>query len=161
MSGVSLTRATDSTHGSTGDATKRFVDATISIAPDAVNAVGQPHTFTVTVMQDVWVLSVVDDIGRPTTRDVRELPPEGKPVQDKEPGPSELLSSSATITVAVRPSDAQRLTLAQTMGDLTVSLRSLWETPEQLTLDHATMASTLGLVQQVRARRGRSYRVIE
>src|SRR5438270_681463 len=52
VSGVALSRATDNTHGSTGDATKRFVDAKVSIAPDAVNAVGQPHTFTVTVLQD-------------------------------------------------------------------------------------------------------------
>jgi pilus assembly protein CpaB len=109
---------------------------------------------TVTVMQDVWVLSVVDDIGRPTTRDVRTMPPEGQPVEDKEPGPSELLSSDATITVAVRPADAQKLVLAQQMGDLTVSLRSLWEAPDPVALDHATMASTLGIVQQVRARRG-------
>src|SRR5262245_49061177 len=52
VGGVSLTRATDNTHGSTGDATKRFVDANISIVPDRVNEVGQPHTFDVTVLQD-------------------------------------------------------------------------------------------------------------
>jgi len=52
VSGVSLTRATDTTHGSTGDAVKRFVEATISIAPDDVNSVGELHTFTVTVLQN-------------------------------------------------------------------------------------------------------------
>src|SRR5438270_2522890 len=52
VSGVALSRATDNTHGSTGDATKRFVDARISIAPNAVNGITEPHTFTVTVMQD-------------------------------------------------------------------------------------------------------------
>jgi hypothetical protein len=52
VSGVPLARATDSTHGSTGDATKRFVDANISIAPNAVNEVGAAHTFTVTVDQN-------------------------------------------------------------------------------------------------------------
>jgi len=35
-----------------GDAVKTFVDAKISIAPNATNEVGQPHTFTVTVLQD-------------------------------------------------------------------------------------------------------------
>src|SRR5262249_13988388 len=45
VGGVTLTRATDNTHGSTGDATKRFVDANISIVPDRVNEVGQDHTF--------------------------------------------------------------------------------------------------------------------
>ena len=34
------------------DAFKREVDVKISIAPTAVNEVGDPHTFTVTVMQD-------------------------------------------------------------------------------------------------------------
>ena len=33
-------------------ATTRTVDASVSIAPDATNEVGQPHTFTVTVQQD-------------------------------------------------------------------------------------------------------------
>jgi pilus assembly protein CpaB len=116
---------------------------------------------TVTVMQDVWVLSVVDDIGRPTTRDIVQQPAEGQEPQEKPPGPSELLSNQATITVAVRPADAQKLVLAQQIGDLTVSLRSLWETPDPVALDHATVASTLGLVQQVRYRSGPRYRVIE
>ncbi|MDP2308057.1 MAG: Flp pilus assembly protein CpaB [Pseudomonadota bacterium] len=116
---------------------------------------------TVTVMQDVWVLSVVDDIGRITTRDVVTMPPEGQPMVQKEPSPSELLGNSATITVGVRPSEAQKLVLAQQIGDLTISLRSLWEMPEPVALDHATVASTLGLVQQVRYRSGPRYRVIE
>src|SRR5262249_58286156 len=52
VGGVSLTRATDSTHGSSGPATKRWVNAKIAIAPNATNVVGQPHTFTVTLSQD-------------------------------------------------------------------------------------------------------------
>lgn len=116
---------------------------------------------TVTLMQDVWVMSVVDDIGRATERDVITQPPEGAPPPEKEPGPSELLGNEATITVAVRPEDAQKLVLAQQIGDLTVSLRSLWETADKVTLEHATVPSTLGIVQQVRFRRGPSYRLIE
>ena len=49
---VTISRTTDETHGSSGSATKTFVDAAISIAPDATNEVGDPHTFTVTVTQD-------------------------------------------------------------------------------------------------------------
>ncbi len=116
---------------------------------------------TVTVMQDVWVLSVVDDIGRPTTRDIVTMSEDGQSTRQSEPAPSEVLGSSATITVAVRPAEAQKLVLAQQIGDLTVSLRSLWETPEPIVLDHATVASTLGIVQQVRYRSGPRYRVIE
>src|SRR5262249_26320624 len=54
VGGVSLTRATGDSHtGDSGPATKTFVDATISIAPNATNAVGAPHTFTVTVLEHV------------------------------------------------------------------------------------------------------------
>src|SRR6185295_5466436 len=35
-----------------GPATKTFVDAKITITPNDVNGVGDPHTFTVNVMQD-------------------------------------------------------------------------------------------------------------
>lgn len=116
---------------------------------------------TVTLMQDVWVLSVVDDIGRPTTRDIQPNVEEGGPPPEPDPAPSEALGSNATVVVAVRPADAQKLVLAQQIGDLTISLRSLWESPEPVALDHATVASTLGLVQQVRYRSGPRYRVFE
>ena len=58
VAGVSLTRDTDPATGITagpggsGPATKQWVDARISIAPDKTNEVGQPHTFTATVQQD-------------------------------------------------------------------------------------------------------------
>ena len=38
--------------GGSGPAVKTFEDAQITITPNATNEVGQPHTFTVTVMQD-------------------------------------------------------------------------------------------------------------
>jgi peptidyl-tRNA hydrolase len=59
VGGVTLTRDTEpatadvgSGPGGSGPATKVFVDARISIAPDDTNEVGQPHTFTVTVDKD-------------------------------------------------------------------------------------------------------------
>ena len=47
-----LTRNTNGTGGNSGPATKTWVNAKISITPDATNQVGQPHTFTVTLMKD-------------------------------------------------------------------------------------------------------------
>src|SRR5262249_35066046 len=44
-----LTRNTDRTAGTSGPAVKTWVDASITIAPDATNEVGDSHTFTVTV----------------------------------------------------------------------------------------------------------------
>src|SRR5262249_34351155 len=50
---VTLTRATgDSQSGDSGPATKTFIDARISLTPSSTNQVGQPHTFTLTVLQD-------------------------------------------------------------------------------------------------------------
>ena len=50
---VDVTRTTDSTHSSSGPATKRFVDAYITIGPaEATNSVGEPHTFVVNVFQN-------------------------------------------------------------------------------------------------------------
>jgi pilus assembly protein CpaB len=118
---------------------------------------------TVTIMQDVQVLSVVDDIGTITARQVRELPPEGEEGRPEEapPGPSETLMSAATITVAVTPEAAQRLSMAQELGRLTLVLRSLWESEGKTELAPATVQSTLGMPEQVRYRSRPSYRLIE
>ena len=53
VGGVTLTRHTDTTHGSSGPATKTWVNAKIAITPDGTNRVGAPHTFTVTLMKDL------------------------------------------------------------------------------------------------------------
>ena len=52
VGGVSLTRATTGNAGNSGPAVKTWVNARISIAPNATNAVGEPHTFTVTLEVD-------------------------------------------------------------------------------------------------------------
>src|SRR5207244_11053798 len=52
VGGISLTRDTDNTGGSSAPATKTWANAKISIAPDATNEVGDPHTFKVTLEQD-------------------------------------------------------------------------------------------------------------
>jgi hypothetical protein len=53
VDGVPITRVTgDGVSGDGNTATKTFVDATIAIAPSATNEVGNPHTFTVTVLQN-------------------------------------------------------------------------------------------------------------
>src|SRR4029078_11169929 len=53
VGGVSLHRETgDGLPGDGANAQKLWVNAAIVIAPNATNEVGQPHTFTVTVLQD-------------------------------------------------------------------------------------------------------------
>lgn len=118
---------------------------------------------TITVMQNVQVLSVVDDIGMVTARQVQRLPPEGSTPDpdDAPPGPSETLQSLTTITVAVSPGDAQKLAMAQELGQLTLVLRSLYESDGVTTLEPSTVQSTLGIPEPVRFRSRPSYRLIE
>src|SRR5262249_16035900 len=58
LAGLTVTRDTDpatappSGPGGSGPKVKTYVDASIAIAPDATNEVGQPHTFTVTALQN-------------------------------------------------------------------------------------------------------------
>jgi hypothetical protein len=53
VAGVTLNRQTgDGLPGDSPNASKLWVNAAITIAPNATNAVGQPHTFTATVLAD-------------------------------------------------------------------------------------------------------------
>jgi hypothetical protein len=52
VGGVSLTRHTNGTGANSGPASKTWRGAKISIVPNATNEVGQPHTFTVTLMKE-------------------------------------------------------------------------------------------------------------
>jgi uncharacterized repeat protein (TIGR01451 family) len=53
IQGVNLTRATsDSNVGDSGPATKFFEDAQITISPSATNGITEPHTFTVTLLDN-------------------------------------------------------------------------------------------------------------
>jgi hypothetical protein len=53
VGGLSLYRETDGVSPNSGPATKTYVDARIGIVQDAVNAVGNEHTFTITLMRDL------------------------------------------------------------------------------------------------------------
>ena len=52
VGGITLTRNTDGVGANCGPAVKTWVNAQISITPDAFNAVGQGHTFIVTLLKD-------------------------------------------------------------------------------------------------------------
>ena len=63
VGGVSLARNTDGVGANSGPAAKTWVNARISIAPNATNEVGQPHTFTVTLEKDTGTGSFVPAAG--------------------------------------------------------------------------------------------------
>jgi hypothetical protein len=53
VGGLSLYRETDGVSPNSGPATKTYADARIGIIQDAENAVGNEHTFTITLMHDL------------------------------------------------------------------------------------------------------------
>ncbi len=117
---------------------------------------------TITLMQNVRVLSVVDDTPAVTSDDVVPLPPEGTSAEpDEDRRPSRKLSGYATLAVEVTPADAAKLAMAQELGKLSVSLRSLNENEGTVEVAPATVQNTLGIPEQVRFKSRPSYRVIE
>jgi uncharacterized repeat protein (TIGR01451 family) len=65
VGGVSLHRETgDANAGDSASAHKTYVNAKISISPDATNEVGHQHTFTVTLLQDTGTGSFVPAAGQ-------------------------------------------------------------------------------------------------
>jgi uncharacterized repeat protein (TIGR01451 family) len=63
VAGVMLTRNTDGTDSNSGPATKTWVNARISITPNATNRVGQSHTFTVKLEKDIGTGTFVPAAG--------------------------------------------------------------------------------------------------
>lgn len=125
---------------------------------------------TVTLFQNVRVLSVGDDIGQPTaatiktSADLKAAEEGGEEVdlfnRDTR-SPAQRLNQGKTITVEVTPNEAQKLVLAQELGSLSVTLRSLWEADRFVELESATVHSTLGIPQQVRYTPRPRYRLIQ
>ena len=52
LANLTVTRTTNGAGDNSGPANKTWVNARISIAPNATNEIGQPHTFTVTLQKD-------------------------------------------------------------------------------------------------------------
>ena len=67
VGGVSLTRTTNGTGANSGPAVKTWVNATISITPNATNEVSAPHTFTSRLMKDTGTGTLVPAAGETVT----------------------------------------------------------------------------------------------
>jgi pilus assembly protein CpaB len=65
-----------------------------------------------------------------------------------------------TVTLQVTPEEAQKIILAQELGSLALTLRSLWEQERSVKLDHATIHNTLGIPARVRYTKRNRYSVI-
>ncbi len=108
---------------------------------------------TVTLLQNVEVLSVgeVLDQGRAVSAEEIDEP------RDLRSG---IHKGGSTVTLQVTPEEAQKLILAQELGALALTLRSLWEQERSVKLDHATIHNTLGIPQRVRYKTRPKYSMI-
>jgi pilus assembly protein CpaB len=102
---------------------------------------------TITLFQNVWVLAVGSDLGQPAVVGA-----------DTQSG-SNMKMNGFTISLALNPEDSQKLVLAQSIGDLTLTLRGRFEDKKEVVLQPASVNSTLGIKKQVRYRRSRSFGV--
>jgi pilus assembly protein CpaB len=103
---------------------------------------------TITLFQNVWVLAVGSDLGQPVVVGA-----------DGDSGGNNKKLNGFTISLALSPDDAQKLVLAQSIGDLTLTLRGRFEDKKEVTLQAASVNSTLGIKKQVRYRRNRGFGV--
>ncbi len=115
---------------------------------------------TVTLFQDVRVLAVGADLGRPGPAPIHAGADLG------EGSGSDLAlelpaEPARTVTLELTPDEAQRLVLAQELGQLSLTLRSLWEAEPPADLGPATIHATLGIPQQVRFQARPRYRLIQ
>ncbi len=110
---------------------------------------------TVTLFQNVHVLAVGDDLGQTTPQNVES--------GSKIGGDSfarQTRTNNGTIVVSLSPLDCQKIVLAQEMGTLTLSLRSLWEDRRFVELEKTSIHTAIGIPKKVRYRRKATYRTI-
>ena len=99
--------------------------------------------YTYTLFQNIRVLAVRQDLGEATMALAGQEGGDEKLAQLLNKGSSG--GAGQTLTLAVTPSQAQEIILAQETGVLTVTLRGLWEADQVLDLEPATPATLTGL----------------
>ncbi len=110
---------------------------------------------TVTLFQNVHVLAVGDDLGQTVPQNLESGSKIGT-----ENFARQTRRSNGTIVVSLSPLDCQKVVLAQEMGTLTLSLRSLWEDRRFVELEKTSIHTAIGIPKKVRYRRKASYRTI-
>jgi len=110
---------------------------------------------TVTLFQNVNVLAVGDDLGQTIPQNLN-----GESNIGAENFARATKRNNGTIVVSLSPLDCQKVVLAQEMGTLTLTLRSLWEDQRYVELEKTSIHTAIGIPKKVRYRRRASYRTI-
>lgn len=108
---------------------------------------------TVTLFQNVLVLAVGDDLGQSIPQTLDAAAAQDNYVRNTT-------RNNGTIVVSLTPVDSQKVTLAQEMGTLSMTLRSLWEDQRFVDLEKTSIHTAIGIPKKVRYQRKASYRTI-
>ena len=114
----------------------------------------------VTLLQNVYVLAAGDDLGQAVPvnisgRDEGLL--KNKQMEEMNPMREKIYSS---ITVMLTPDESQKIMLAQEVGALTLSLRSLWEGNTQVPLEKVSVNTAIGIPEKIFRKPRAAYREI-
>ncbi|MFM7200985.1 MAG: Flp pilus assembly protein CpaB [Myxococcota bacterium] len=108
---------------------------------------------TITLFQNVLVLAVGDDLGQSVPQSIDEAAAQDNYVRATT-------RNNGTIVVSLTPLECQKITLAQEMGSLSLTLRSLWEDQRFVDLEKTSIHTAIGIPKKVRYQRKASYRTI-
>jgi pilus assembly protein CpaB len=116
-----------------------YVDILATVKLGSGLGASDQRTFVVTILQNVLVLAVGNDMGE---------------VVQRAPGDAESLAAIAaqqqsqrfsTVTLALSPQEAQDLVLAQDVGDVSLSLRSFREGEESVGVERSNSERVFGV----------------
>lgn len=114
----------------------------------------------VTLLQNVYVLAAGDDLGQavPVNISGRDEGLLAKEMMDQQVTTREKIYRS--VTVMLTPDEAQKVMLAQEVGALTLSLRSLWEGNTQVPLEKVSVNTAIGIPEKIFRKPRAEYREI-
>src|SRR5579859_1614791 len=110
----------------------------------------------VTLLQNVYVLAAGTDLGQAVPINVSEGGSILKKAITSE-GPKYMYRD---VTLQLSPEQAERIMLAQEMGGLNLTLRSLWEGDTRVALEKVDVRMTIGIPERVYRRPRAEYREI-
>jgi len=114
----------------------------------------------VTLLQNGYVLAAGDDLGQavPVNISGRDEGLLAKEMMDQQVTTREKIYRS--VTVMLTPDEAQKVMLAQEVGALTLSLRSLWEGNTQVPLEKVSVNTAIGIPEKIFRKPRAEYREI-
>lgn len=115
-------------------------------------------TYTFTILEAIQVLAVADDLGAGNMAAEQARKGEKGLFNAGSLGALSEGTKKKTVTLALLPSDVQKLVLAQETGTITLSLRPQWEKDEPLRLEPSTPGSVTGIRELLKMRNRPAYR---